>query len=192
MTLPEALLLHAWELLEPNSDDNILFEVKLRRAVSGAYYAVFHLIISDAVQQLAPNVPTPINHRIRRWFNHAEMKAICQRFLPVRLRSPLSDLVGESASADMQVAAKNFIELQEARHKADYDLSDHLSLGKSYSLLTLAEEYLRCLETSSRLSRGQHLHPFPAPLEKLGKGALVDSKQASPLEDFRDQGRGVW
>ena len=42
MTLPEALLLHAWELLATDPDDEILFKTKLRRAVSGAYYAAFH------------------------------------------------------------------------------------------------------------------------------------------------------
>jgi uncharacterized protein (UPF0332 family) len=95
----------------------------LRRATSAAYYALFHQINEGAVALLAPHVSPATNHRIQRWFDHAEMKKICGRFTASPLSQPLLDLIGPTASADCQTVARSFVALQEARHKCDYDLS---------------------------------------------------------------------
>jgi hypothetical protein len=105
--------------------------VKLRRAVSASYYALFHQLNADAVAQIAPNVPEPINHLIQRWFDHGEMKKICGRFSAATLTQPLLGLVGPSVSVKMQNVARSFIVLQDARHKADYDLSYSLTLKET-------------------------------------------------------------
>jgi len=46
--LPEQLMAQA-ELLIRNSDSN---EANVRRAVSSAYYALFHLLVRDAIFEL--------------------------------------------------------------------------------------------------------------------------------------------
>lgn len=149
-----------------NRDDDFLVDVKLRRAVSGAYYAVSHQINGDAARLLAPNVSQRTNHRIQRWFGHAEVKATCVRFLPAKLGKPLYDLIGESASLDMQTLARNFIELQEARHRADYDLSYQLVLDDATPLLTLAEEASAAWQ---QLQGTHEANIFILSLEELGR-----------------------
>ena len=110
----------------------------LRRSVSTAYYALFHRINHDAVAMLAPNVSPETNHRIQRWFDHAEMKRVCGRFLPTKLDQPLRGLIGDAASADLQEVARSLILLQEARHSADYDLSYAISWNDAFKLLDQA------------------------------------------------------
>ncbi len=65
------------------------------------------------------------------------MRKICGRFLPARLDQPLRDLIGDAASKDLQTVARSFIELQDARHNADYDLSYKLTNGDAIQLIQL-------------------------------------------------------
>jgi uncharacterized protein (UPF0332 family) len=112
--------------------------VSYARAVSAAYYALFHHINSAAAGLIAPNVPSDTNQRVQRWFEHAEMKKVCGRFLQATLDQPLRNLVGETASPEMQNVASSFIKLQEARHRADYDLSYSLSSEEAQELIVAA------------------------------------------------------
>ena len=95
---------------------------------------------------IAPNVQTSTNYRIQRWFDHAEMKRICGRFLPATLEQPLRGLIGPSASPDLQTVARNFVQLQEARHNADYDLGYILDQTETRRFIELAIEALRAWE----------------------------------------------
>ncbi len=134
MSFSDQLLLLSFDLL---SRDSGLAEsdVTRRRAVSTAYYALFHRITGDAVHLIAPNVPDVTNHRIQRWFDHAEIKKVCSRFLPNALEKPLRELIGPTASLDMQNVASTFVRLQDARHGADYDLSYVLSHTEAWRLV---------------------------------------------------------
>ena len=109
-----------------------------RRAVSAAYYALFHHINGGAVDLIAPNVPVQTNHRIQRWFEHAEIKKVCGRFLPAKLDQPLLDLIGDTASPDLRNVAQSFITLQEARHNADYNLGYILTSEETEQFILLA------------------------------------------------------
>lgn len=109
-----------------------------RRAVSAAYYALFHRITDKAAALIAPNVPEEANHRVQRWFEHAEMKKVCGRFMQAKLDQPLLNLIGNAASADLQNVASSFIKLQEARHSADYDLSYSLTTEEVRQFIRLA------------------------------------------------------
>ena len=87
---------------------------------------------------IAPNVHLETNHRIQRWFEHLEMKTVCGRFLKTKLDQPLLGLIGPAASPEMQHVASSFIKLQDARHRADDDLSYSLSSQESHQLIRLA------------------------------------------------------
>lgn len=121
MSFSEDLIQHALKLL-PDGQKQSVSDVDLRRAVSAAYYALFHQLCSDSALLLAPHVPESVRNRIQRWFNHGEMKRVCERFSKPVLDQPLRDLVGDSAPQDLRFVAEEFIALQESRHLADYDL----------------------------------------------------------------------
>jgi hypothetical protein len=126
---------HGDSPLEVSAGARIVSE---RRAVSAAYYALFHHLNSSAAGLIAPNVQPETNHRIQRWFEHAEMKRVCGRFLATKLDKPLLDLIGEAASADLRNVAQTFITLQEARHNADYNLGYSLGSDEAQQLILLA------------------------------------------------------
>ncbi len=66
------------------------------------------------------------------------MKRICGHFLPQRLTKPLLHLIGPVASTDLQAIARIFIELQEARHSADYDLSWKITRSEAEQYIAMA------------------------------------------------------
>jgi len=133
LTFAEEMLKHAVELLyDPAKQPG---DIQLRRAVSALYYALFHDINASAARLVAPNVSLQTNHRIQRWFEHAEMKKVCWRFVPPKLDQPLLSLIGETASPDLRNVARTFIKLQDARHSADYDLGYNLTFEDAGQLL---------------------------------------------------------
>lgn len=155
MSFSADLIRHAFKLLsDPPTHSG---DVQLRRAVSAAYYALFHHINGSAVDLIAPNVPTQTNHRIQRWFEHAEMKKVCNRFLPAKLDQPLLDLIGDTASPDLRNVVRSFIELQQARHSADYDLSSNLTWIEARQFILLAAG---AMESWDRISNSAEANIF--------------------------------
>jgi len=141
LSFSDALIVHAMQIAVMEHTGAKAEEVRgvcERRAVSAAYYALFHRITDRAAGMIAPNVPSEINHRIIRWFEHAEMKKVCGRFTQAKLDQPLRDLIGDTASFDLQKVASSFIELQEARHSADYDLGYSLTTEEACRFIRVA------------------------------------------------------
>lgn len=66
------------------------------------------------------------------------MKKICGRFRQKKLDQPLLNLIGETAPPDLHTVVSNFIDLQEARHSADYDLSFKLTRDDALQLVMSA------------------------------------------------------
>jgi hypothetical protein len=101
-------------------------QASLRRAVSSAYYALFHLLANEAVQVLAPSSPSNLRSRVRRAFAHNDMKSVCQQFgkgSAGALGAGTVALVAPPLESQIVFVARVFVELQEERHEADYDLS---------------------------------------------------------------------
>lgn len=86
MKLSEDLAQHALRLL--GSAPRQIPGVDLRRAVSAAYYALFHHLSEAAVDQVAPHLPPIQANRVHRWLDHTEMKRICREFSAVQLEPP--------------------------------------------------------------------------------------------------------
>lgn len=91
-------------------------QASLRRAVSTAYYALFHLLISEAV---ANWTRASLRAALGRAFDHGVMKAASNRIQDTR-QFPFT---GEDPRvvAALRDVAKAFAQLQEKRHTADYD-----------------------------------------------------------------------
>jgi hypothetical protein len=83
----------------------------LRRAISTAYYAVFHLLVEDFVEHWEFEDQRA---RLGRMFNHQKMRDA--PFTPKDKKNPTQV---EMALIDVKTA---FGQLQKDRHRADYDL----------------------------------------------------------------------
>jgi hypothetical protein len=127
MSFPQDLLEQAEHLSrrEPKRPK----QASLRRSISTAYYALFHLLTSDATAILGRDMTVAARQGMARSFDHSEMKRACNFFssatAPNREKAPrqLAPTLAAPVSTDLQTVALAFIRLQEARHDADYDLN---------------------------------------------------------------------
>jgi hypothetical protein len=108
-------------------------QASLRRAVSAAYYALFHLLIADGASRLSPTIPNGLRPLIQRAFNHGDMRTVCKGFADGHQKTIQNKQVSSPPPAtrslitlplDPQLftVVQAFVDLQEARHDADYNL----------------------------------------------------------------------
>jgi uncharacterized protein (UPF0332 family) len=128
MPFPEDLLQQAYDLADKEPTDPK--QASLRRAVSTAYYALFHLLIDEAVSKWAVERQ---RSALARTFEHGKMQKICDEIVK-RVKS------GADLPTELSTVAHNFIQLQEHRHTADYDNSKQWSRTDVKNVLTLATD----------------------------------------------------
>ena len=116
MSLHDDLLAVAGELAR--LDASKPRQATLRRAISTAYYAVFHMLLDEAVAALVVNAE--LRFLLARAFNHGDMEKACRPFAAGNLPAHLSAVIS-AVPADLQTVARMFIKLQEVRHDADYN-----------------------------------------------------------------------
>jgi uncharacterized protein (UPF0332 family) len=112
-------------------------QVDLRRAVSAAYYGLFHLLTTEAAQNWKHHSH---RHRFARMFDHGRMKTCSSR---VSSRPLPVDPSQMSVATDLKLVADSFVKLQQARHTADYDNSKVWSRTQVYEVIVLAEDAIR-------------------------------------------------
>ena len=114
MAFHDDLLEQAFQLVhkEPKNPK----QASLRRAVSTAYYALFHLLISESVANWNQY---DLRASLGRAFDHAPMKAASNRLFDARA-FPFTGEV-PLLVANLKMVAKSFAQLQENRQAADYD-----------------------------------------------------------------------
>lgn len=113
-------------------------QANLRRAVSAAYYAVFHeLALTCANALVGTNKSNRSNKawvEVYRGLEHGATKKACQRARRVGFPQEIKDF------------ADAFEQLQEARHAADYDPIVRLSKVEALGYITLAEDSIASLK----------------------------------------------
>jgi hypothetical protein len=128
MPFPEDLLQQAYDL-----------------AYKETYYALFHLLVDEAVSKWAIETQRSI---LARTFEHAKMKAICDEVLK-NVKS------GAILPLELNTVAHNFIQLQQHRHAADYDNSKRWSRTDVLNVLTLATDAFNAWYEISTLDAAQ-------------------------------------
>jgi uncharacterized protein (UPF0332 family) len=125
---PDDLLEQAYDLAhkEPANPK----QASLRRSVSTAYYALFHLLIDEAVSKWTVERQRSV---LARTFEHGKMKGVCDDVLKTVKN-------GGSVPPELHTVAHNFIQLQQHRHTADYDNSKLWSRTDVLNVLTLATD----------------------------------------------------
>jgi hypothetical protein len=116
-------------------------QASLRRAVSTAYYALFHFLIREAVRQIGPNLSENHHNRVYRWFDHGAMYRVARAFSQqiVRTQNP-KDILIQNNDRGVMFIAENFAELQELRHLADYDPSAVFVRAEVLDKISLVED----------------------------------------------------
>lgn len=158
MSLHHDLLAQAQQLVtkEPRRPK----QASLRRAVSAAYYSLFHLLVADASltmlggsrsRRLARSV-------LGRCFEHTSMVQCCKAFdsgnLPARMSVFSTSL---PISLDLRSVARGFVDLQDERHRADYDVAATFYRGNVQRLVTQA---MNATEAWARIRKADEVASF--------------------------------
>jgi hypothetical protein len=120
-----------------------VLDARLRRAISTAYYALFHLLLEKGAARIV--VHSGIRQLVSRAYGHPDMAKTAKIFLrgsgglPSHLTAPFTGTVPPVPVEIVRVATA-FVALQDARHEADYDLSRRFSRGDARLLVAQADQ----------------------------------------------------
>jgi hypothetical protein len=133
MELPEELLGVARSLADLDAGEPR--QASLRRAVSTAYYALFHLLVTEA----AANWSRPeLRSRIGRLFDHGLMLTASNRLIGAvneKLKTASDAHADFSIEKRLQRVAIIFVQIHEKREEADYDNSREWSRTQVWELI---------------------------------------------------------
>ena len=124
MAYHDELLQQAKELVHKNPNNPT--QADLRRSVSAAYYALFHLLIFEACLNWSNDISRP---GLARMFDHSVMKKVSKKVTDAG-RMPYA---GEDPVIvdKLRSFAGLFVQLQEQRHEADYNIKDAWTITQS-------------------------------------------------------------
>ena len=126
--LCDDLLAQAQELVQ--KDKKKPKQATVRRAVSTAYYALFHFFSDKITRAVVGGQNDRVELRAwqARTLEHGAMKKVCNFFGNSNDRGfqDFQAKLNFITSPDIERIAQAFVELQELRHTADYDLSEPL------------------------------------------------------------------
>jgi len=118
-------------------------QVNLRRAVSAAYYALFHALVDEACRGVmgAQHDQGPFRCVLARSFAHGTMKHACASFSGGTLKAAVAKGLPPTFQIprEIRTLASTFVELQEKRHLADYDLTERFTRSDVMALIEQAE-----------------------------------------------------
>jgi len=130
---PVQLLVVAEALAPAKPREGGLEFTERRRAVSTAYYAVFHAISGRVATTVFPSADEIFRQRICRWIAHTDIRTVARwviglqgtgsgQGVPSHIRELLAGIEGPlHVDADTIAIAEWFLELHEQRDQADYD-----------------------------------------------------------------------
>ena len=116
----------------------------LQRAVSTAYFALFHALAKEAADLL---VGTGAARRDAAWTH--TYRALEHGFA----RNACTEIRRLALPPGITGCALAFLELQEARHSADYDPNARFTRTEALDLIGIAETAIRAMRAESRLAR---------------------------------------
>jgi hypothetical protein len=148
MAYHDDLLSHALALVHAQPQS----ELTLRRAVSAAYYAVFHLLISEATAHWDNR---GLRTTLGRAYDHALMRSTSNRILDSR-EFPYTN-ENPRIVKDLREVAQGFSQLQEDRHFADYNLTRALDPADALGQVKVAE---KIFQTFAAIKTEQIVHEY--------------------------------
>lgn len=119
-------------------------QADLKRAISTAYYALFHALAKDAADMLVgvgSNRPDKAWTHIYRSLEHGAAKSACEAVR--NLGFPQS----------IVTCADAFVTLQQKRHDADYNPEHRVLRADAVAAIRLAEKALRDLKATPKKDR---------------------------------------
>jgi hypothetical protein len=136
MAFPDELLQLARHLRDIQPAD----QATLRRAVSTAYYAIFHLLISEATANWAPPEPIAV---LARSFDHGPMKTASEaRVAQINAALKENSSVGprREVLVRLETVERVFTQAQQRRNDADYNMTQDWTPVEAEQQIASVEE----------------------------------------------------
>ena len=111
-------------------------QANLRRAVSSAYYSLFHLLVDAGCRAFVGTRSRDLRHAVARGFDHGTMMTACKSArggVPPDVFKPA--LPAGRFSPGLVSVAELFVLLQDLRHDADYNLASTFGRAEVATLL---------------------------------------------------------
>ena len=125
-------------------------QASLRRAVSTAYYAIFHLLISEATSNWAR---PELRNSLGRCFDHGPMKSASE-FQVAQMNALKTSSLTE-ADQDLLTVANSFVQAQQRRIDADYNLAKEWGALEVSAHIGSVEEAFRAWRRISQDAKAQ-------------------------------------
>ena len=113
-------------------------QADLRRCVSTAYYALFHLLVSETVANWSLDSS---RDALARMFDHSPMKKASEKISNSKL-FPFAG-VDPVVVEKLRTVGASFGQLQEKRHIADYDNATHWTATEAFEQVIAAANAFR-------------------------------------------------
>lgn len=165
MQFPQQLLEQA--KLLANLEKGRPRQASLRRAISTSYYALFHLLISEATRNWRV---ANQRHLLARFFEHGRMfqasdkqKKECNRFInsnpaPAPAPAPGPEL---DCMTHLQIVSLAFYQSQQHRHSADYDNSKQWTRTEATAIIDQVDSAFQSWQLIRTHKLGQNLLGSP-------------------------------
>ncbi len=155
-TFAEALLHHAEDMATtPHGSD-----ASMARAVSTAYYALFHLLVDEATSTLFPTHSQALADATRRAFQHTAMKELCAQVAKGNWRQltpAVQQVFVDPVEPKLAIVARAFVDLQLARHQADY--APHQELGEA-RVTALVQQAIDAFDSWKQVKSNENAKAF--------------------------------
>jgi hypothetical protein len=151
-------LLQISEKLVRNTGAGAPRQAVLRRAVSTAYYAVFHALCGQTAETFVPANNRKSRVLFYRSLDHSKARSRCKELGKSHLDTPLKNFFEITAFSDaLRIFANNFALLQELRHRCDYDPDYRLSKAETQQAIDDASQAIGCLASADLDERNRFL-----------------------------------
>ena len=119
-------------------------QTDLCRAVSASYYALFHALAQSNADMLvgAANRRRPTWRQTYRALEHGEARRRCSNTTQM-----------QAFPVGIKLFGKNFVDMQELRHTADYDPDAQFARLEVLDIISLVEVSIAALDSTDRESK---------------------------------------
>jgi hypothetical protein len=136
---PRHLLQQAERLLEPANSSGLVRQADRRRAISSAYYAVFHFMLAALADEFVGKTErkTARYALAYRSIDHGSLAKLCKVVSNPRSRDKLAPFASDDGfGADIERFASLMAQVKEKRTAADYDPSHWVTIKDSRQAIT--------------------------------------------------------
>ena len=127
-------------------------EANFRRAISTAYYAMFHCLAGVAANLFIGRKRSPAWHRVHRALEHGKIRVACEN------KKAMAEF---GFPPEIHDFAKMFVELQKMRQRADYALDDNPELYCESDVIVLIDSATIAIKQFEQIDV-QHRRDFVA------------------------------